>query len=80
VFNFAVASPGVTTTSIFYNDVLSCKSVLSIEDKDNDLALVTLDRRATGQSAVTLANRDMNNPLPIGSPLVLIGHPIAVCQ
>jgi V8-like Glu-specific endopeptidase len=75
VFGFSVASAGVTTTKFPASDVVGCQSVISIEDSNNDLAIVTLDRVMTTRTPVTLATRDQSNPLPIGSPLLMIGHP-----
>lgn len=75
VFGFAVASAGITTTQFPASDVVGCQSVVSIVNANKDLAIVTLNRPVTTRTPVALANRDRSNPLPIGSPLVMIGHP-----
>ena len=39
----------------------------------------TLTRSITGHTPVTRAQRTASNPLPTDSPLVMIGHPTALC-
>lgn len=72
VFNYKMNGPGVNPTSVSAEDVYTCKRVVSRElTREQDYALVQLDRPVTGHTPLVLAQSQVKR----GTNLVMIGHP-----
>lgn len=72
VFNYKMGGPGLNPVAVAADDVYSCSKVVARElTKDQDYALIQLDRPVVGHTIAKLSQA----PARQGDSIILIGHP-----
>lgn len=72
VFNYKMTGPGRAPAASSPDDVYQCKKIIARElTREQDYALVQLDRPVVGHTPLTLSK----TPAKAGDSLILIGHP-----